>query len=95
MAVTLAVTWRARPGTEERIETILRRMTVLTNEEPGCLHYSVHRSVDDPREFLLFEQYVDEAGLEAHSTSDYFKENVLEGALPLLEERVRRTYTPL
>ena len=95
MAVTLAVSYRARPGSEEEVAGFLRKMTELTRQEPGCLHYSAHRSVDDPRDFLLFEQYVDTAALEAHSSTDYFHRYVLQGAVPLLEERVRRTYAPL
>lgn len=95
MAVTLAVTYRARAGSEDEVAEYLRKMMELTRAEPGCLHYSAHRSTEDRREFLLFEQYVDQAALDAHSASDYFRHYVLDGAIPLLEERVRRTYTPV
>ena len=95
MAVTLAVTWRARPGNEAAIEATLRAMVELTNREPGCLHFSAHRSTTDPTEFLIFEQYRDQTALDEHSNSDYFKHHVLEVAVPLLEDRVRRYYEPL
>ncbi len=95
MAVTLAVTWRARPGSEEEVAGILRTMVGLTNQEPGCLHYSAHRSTEDPVEFFLFEQYRDAAAFDAHQAADYFKQHVLGEALPLLEDRVRRFYEPL
>jgi quinol monooxygenase YgiN len=95
MAVTLAVTWRARPGSEAAIEATLRTMVELSNQEPGCLHFSAHRSTTDPTEYFIFEQYRDQAALDEHSNSQYFKQHVLEEAVPLLEERVRRYYEPL
>lgn len=95
MSVTLAVTWIAKPGNEERITEILRRMMPLTHEEPGCVHYYAHQSPDEPTRFFLYEQYRDEAALEAHSSSDYFKDLVLGQAVPLLESRERVRYTAL
>ncbi len=95
MGHVLAVTWVARPGEEERVVEALRKMVPLTLAEPGCLEYRVHRSVDDPRRFFLFEEYVDEAGLQAHTDSEHFKRHVLGEAVPLLEVRERLAYRPL
>lgn len=95
MGYVLAVTWVAKPGEEEAVARILRKMVPLTQAEPGCVHYYAHRSADDPRRFLLFEEYVDEAGLQAHSESDHFKQHVLDDALPRLESRERLHYIPL
>ncbi len=95
MGYVLAVTWVAKPGEEEAVARILRRMVPLTQAEPGCVRYYAHRSTDDPRRFFLFEEYVDEAGLQAHSESDHFKQHVLGDALPRLESRERLHYIPL
>jgi quinol monooxygenase YgiN len=95
MPVTLTATWIARPGEEAEVERILRTMVPLTQREPGCVNYIAMRSQDEPREFMLFEQYADDAAFEAHTSSEYFKEHVLEDALPRLEDRVRRFYTLL
>lgn len=95
MPVALAVTWVARPGNEDRVAEILRRMVPLTQAEPGCVHYYAHQSPEDSRRFYLYEQYRDQAALDAHSTSDYFKDLVQGQALPLLESRERVPYTPL
>ena len=95
MGYVLAVTWIARQGEEERVAEALRSMVPPTEAEPGCVHYRVHRSVDEPRRFFLFEEYVDEAGLEAHMGSEHFERHVLGEAVPLLESRERLAYRPL
>lgn len=93
--LVLTATWRAKPGNEQRCREILELMTPLTRAEPGCLFYQAHQSTDDPTLFLLYEQYVDQAALDAHSGSDYFREHVLGEAVPLLESRVRTFLTPI
>ena len=93
--VVLTATWRAKPGNEERCAQILELMTPLTRAEPGCLFYQAHRSAEDPRVFVLYEQYVDEAALREHSESEHFTKHVLGEAVPLLESRVRQLLVPI
>ena len=50
--------------------------------------YIVNRSTENPRHFLLYEQYVDEAALAAHAETAMFKETLL-GEVPMLESRER------
>lgn len=82
-------------GREEEVAGVLRRMIPISNAEPGCALYVVNRSPDDPRKFLLYEQYHDRAGYEAHTQTDAFEELVLGTAVPLLESRVRDFYEVL
>ena len=95
MGYVLAVTWIARPGEEEMVAEVLRKMVPLTQAEPGCVHYYAHQAADDPRRFFLFEEYLDEDGLKAHAESDHFKRYVVGDALPRLESRERLHYVPL
>ena len=95
MTVVLAVTWVAREGEREAVAELLRRLTPLSRAEPGCLQYDAHRDPDDPDRFFLFERYVDEAALEAHSTSAHFQELVVAEALPRLASRKRVALLPL
>jgi quinol monooxygenase YgiN len=91
MYVVIA-TWRAREGEEAACRDILRTMTPLTRAEPGCRMYVAHQSRDDPRTFVLYEQYDDEAALEAHRATDHFRTHVLGDAVNRLEERFARFY---
>jgi quinol monooxygenase YgiN len=64
--------------------------------EPGCRFYQAQRSEEDPDLFFLYEQYVDEAGYEAHQDSEHFTRLVKEEAIPeLLAERERAFYTTI
>lgn len=83
-----------KAGEEEKVAGFLSRMAHLSNSdiEPGCVLYAINQSVENTRSFLLYEQYVDEAGFEAHTKTDYFNQLVLQGAVPLLEHREREIY---
>lgn len=95
MSTTLVVTWRARAGEEERVAEALRHLMPATQAEPGCEHYYAHRSVDDPRNFVLYERYRDAAAFQAHQDSEHFQRWVLGEAIPRLEQRVRSFFEDL
>lgn len=81
--------------TGDEVARLLVEMEPLANEEPGCASYVTHRSVDDPRRFMLYEQYLDEAAFQAHTETEAFKRILLGQIVPLLEERARETYVTL
>jgi autoinducer 2-degrading protein len=95
MPLVLFVKWVAKVGEETEIARILRAMTPLTRLEPGCVAYEPHQSTVDPRQFLLYEVYQDEAAVQTHSESEHFRQHVLSDALPRLESRERTAYEPL
>jgi quinol monooxygenase YgiN len=95
MAYVVSALWRANEGEEERIVRIVEEMTEPSRAEPGNLFYQAHRSPDDPRLFYLYEQYVDEAGYEAHMNSEHFQRLVVGEAIPNLESRERAFYDTL
>jgi (4S)-4-hydroxy-5-phosphonooxypentane-2,3-dione isomerase len=91
--IVLMVTYVAKEGREEELAARLREMTGYTRQEPGCLAYVAHRSQKEPRKFLLYERYVDEAALDAHRTSPYFRRIVQGEYHELLESRSPEFYT--
>ncbi len=40
--------------------------------EPGCEHYTLHRSATEPNKFFVTEVYADQSALDAHMGSDAF-----------------------
>jgi quinol monooxygenase YgiN len=62
MAYVVAAIWTAKEGQEEKILEVIKKMTPLSRQEPGCLYYQAQRSPDNPRVFFLYEQYVDAPG---------------------------------
>jgi quinol monooxygenase YgiN len=88
----VAAQYYAKEGRDDEIAAILKKMIPISRAEPGCALYIVNRSVEDPRTFLLYEQYHDKSGYEAHMTTEAFKENILGKIVAMLETRVRSFY---
>jgi quinol monooxygenase YgiN len=95
MAYTIVAKWRALEGQLHNIEAILHELSRKVREEPGNLQFVVHRSCDDPSEFLLYEQYSSEDAFREHQRTAHFKTLVLERAVPLLARRERTAYSDL
>ena len=96
MAYVVSAIWRAKEGKADRLLEVIREMTPPSRAEQGNLFYQAQRSVEDPRLFYLYEQYVDEAGYQAHQDSEHFTRLVKEEAIPrLLEARERAFYVTL
>ena len=93
--VVLAVTWMAKTGREVEVAAILARLTEESRKEPGCVTYQVHRHKTDPRRFFIYEQYKDDAALEAHRGSPHFLQYAKKD-LPKFADHVEgHLYEPL
>jgi len=75
--IVLAVTWMAKDGHEAEVSKMFGVLQVESRKEPGCLLYIVHRHRTDPRRFFIYEQYKDDAALEAHRASPHFQKYVV------------------
>jgi quinol monooxygenase YgiN len=96
MAYVVCAKWTAKEGGEDRLREICEEMTEPSRAEPGNVYYQANRSPENPRLFFLYEQYVDEAGYEAHMASEHFTRLVKEEAIPdILESRERDFYETL
>lgn len=93
--VILAVIWMAKAGREAEVSQLLSRMTEASRKEPGCVMYQVHRHKTEPRRFFIYEQYKDDAALEAHRASAHFLQHAKK-ELPKIADRVEgNLYEPL
>jgi len=85
--VVLAVTWMAKVGREPEVMALFSRLTEDSRKEPGCAMFQVHRHKTEARRFFIYEQYKDDAALEAHRTTPYFLQYVRKD-LPKVADRV-------
>jgi len=93
--VVLAVTWMAKLGHEAEVATLFSQLTEMSRQEPGCQMYQVHRHKTEPRRFFIYEQYKDDAALEAHRAAPHFLQ-FAKKQLPKLADRVEgNLYEPL
>jgi (4S)-4-hydroxy-5-phosphonooxypentane-2,3-dione isomerase len=93
--VVLAVTWVAKTGRESDVASMFSKLTEESRKEPGCVMYQVHRHKTEPRRFFIYEQYADEAALEAHRAAPHFLQFARK-ELPRIADRVEgQLYEPL
>lgn len=64
--VTVVATLKAKEGKEQKVEQELLNMVNETRKETGCLNYDLHKSVDCPRTFIFYENWVSKQCLELH-----------------------------
>ena len=93
--VVLAVTWTAKSGREVEVSDLFSKLSVESRKEPGCVMYQVHRHRTEPRRFFIYEQYKDDAALEAHRSAPHFMQYAKK-ELPKIADRVEgQLYDPL
>ena len=85
--VALAVTWMAKVGHEAETEALFSKLTQASRTEPGCQMYQVHRHKTETRRFFIYEQYKDDAALEAHRAAPHFLQ-FAKKELPRVADRV-------
>ncbi len=93
--VVLAVTWMAKPGHEDEVAEIFGKLQTASRQEPGCLMYIVHRHRTDATRFFIYEQYRDDAALEAHRKSPHFQEYAINALKDIGERKEGELYSPL
>ena len=93
--VVLAVTWVAKAARETEVAALFSQLTTESRKEPGCVMYQVHRHRTEPRRFFIYEQYKDEAALEAHRAAPHFLQYAKK-ELPKIANRVEgQLYEPI
>jgi quinol monooxygenase YgiN len=93
--VILVVSWTAKPGKEEEVARMFAKLQEESRKEPGCLLYVAQRHQYEAARFLVYEQYKDDAALEAHRATKHFLE-IARGELPKIAERTAADlYSPL
>jgi len=93
--LVLAVHLTMQPGHDEEITQGFHKLQSATRQEPGCIAYIVQRSRQNPNRFLVYEQYKDEAALQAHRDSQHFKQFATEGVFRFVSERQAELFDPI
>ncbi len=71
--ITIVAKLQANPGKEEELKATLTKMVgeVKANEAGAVVRYSLHTADSDPTLFLFYEQYADQAALDAHGKTPH------------------------
>jgi quinol monooxygenase YgiN len=70
--ISFTVRMTFRPDDREEISAILRELTAASRQEPGCVSYIAHRVQSEPDTVVLYEQFRDQAALDAHRAAPHF-----------------------
>jgi quinol monooxygenase YgiN len=93
--IAFTVAWEAREGQDDAAAEIIARFAPEARKEPGLELLTVNRNATDPRQFLFYEVFTNEAAFEAHQQTPHFQTMILQDAIPRLSRRERVQYIPL
>jgi quinol monooxygenase YgiN len=80
---------RMRFSQEDRKEVLdaVQKLALASRQEPGCISYIPHELAGDSSLVMIYEQYRDEAALEAHRASLHFHRYAIGGLFQWMKER--------
>ena len=79
----------------DEVAEILRALTLASRQEPGCVTYIPHYLEGDRDTVLIYEQYRDASGAEAHRQSPHFKQYAVGGLYQKMRDRIREDLVAL
>ena len=60
-------------GKGDEYQEKFKGLAAKVRKEPGAITYVLHRMIDDPDKFFVFEQYENEEAIKYHGSTEYFK----------------------
>jgi quinol monooxygenase YgiN len=85
--LSFTVRLRFKNDDREEIGQILRELTRLSRQEPGCVSYVPHWVESEPDTVLIYEQYKDEAAVEHHRATPHFAKFAIGGLYQKMLDR--------
>ena len=65
--ITIVFRMVIKKGKEEEFKNLTKELTKSAyKDSERCVQYMFHQSVDDPKEFILYEKWRDQKALDAH-----------------------------
>jgi quinol monooxygenase YgiN len=72
--LTIIAHIKAKPGLEARMQQDLLSLLAPTRAESGCITFDLLQDTNDPTVFVLYENWKDQATLDAHFQQPYVKQ---------------------
>jgi quinol monooxygenase YgiN len=85
ISFTVRITFR--PEDRKDIADILRDLTRLSRQEPGCVSYIPHFVEGEPSTVVIYEQYKDEAAVDHHRSTPHFAKFAVGGLYQKMLDR--------
>ena len=72
--IVLCAMLKTVDGKGDEVEEEFKKLVPKVLNDPGTITYVIHRGIDDPNKFFVYEKYEDRDALRAHSRTEHFKE---------------------
>jgi quinol monooxygenase YgiN len=79
----------------DKAEALLRELQAASRKEAGVIDFQVGRSLEKPNVFALWEQYTNQAAIDAHLETDHFNKLVINGVRLMARERSFEKVSPI
>jgi quinol monooxygenase YgiN len=84
--IVVAAKLKAVEGKGDELEQAFRKLAPKVLKDPGTIGYVVHRNVNAPNDFFVYEKYDSMEALKLHGSTEHFKE-FSRAIAPLLDGR--------
>ncbi len=71
--LTFIGTATVKAGHADELEREMQSTVAATHAEAGCIHYSMHKSLEDPNVFVFIERWASKDDLDKHMGTDHVK----------------------
>jgi quinol monooxygenase YgiN len=71
--VVLTAIFKVVEGKGDDIEREFKKLAPKVLKDPGAVAYAIHRAVDDPNKFFIYEQYESQDAFKYHQQTEHFK----------------------
>lgn len=83
------------PQDADKAAAMLQDLRDASRREEGIITFDVARGRDQMNVFVLWEEYADNAAIDAHMATEHYHRLVVNGLKPLARELSKATAVPL
>ncbi|WP_446745130.1 putative quinol monooxygenase [Silvibacterium acidisoli] len=77
--ISFTVRMNFKAEDRDKVRDSLLALAEESRKEPGCVSYVPHTIDGNPDTVLIYEQYRDQAAVDAHRASEHFKKYAVGG----------------
>lgn len=58
----------------DEVKSVLENMVIETRKEKACIKYDLHQGIEDKNQFVFYEIWENQEGLNLHNQQSYIQE---------------------
>ncbi len=72
--IVLIARLKAKDDAVQEIKQAALKIVANSRAEDGCVNYDIHQAIDDPTVFIWHETWKNQAAIDGHFATDFFRE---------------------